>query len=510
MNRWVSVVAAVMAGVGMAAAAMGQPGGAAWRDAKPEEVSPPAPMREFRGAWVATVANIDWPTSRTASVSQQRAEMLAMLDAMKAANFNAVVFQVRPSCDAFYKSELEPWSEFLTGESGKAPAEEFDPLAEWIREAHARGMELHAWVNPFRARHFDAKKPDAATHVSRTKPELVKAYDRFLWLDPGEAEAQEHTFRVIADITSRYDIDGLHIDDYFYPYPKGSEPFPDGPSWTRYSDDGGRLSRDDWRRDNINRFVKRLYETTKATKKHVKVGISPFGIWRPEHPAGVKGMDAYEKLYADARLWLREGWLDYCSPQLYWRVEAPQQPFVPLLKWWEGENVKARSMWPGLYPSRLLPGEIEKNAGWTGEEIVKQVGLIREFVKLGPGSVHFSAKAIVSDAGGVRTGLARGPFAAPALVPATPWLDDVPPAAPLLSVEADAKGGIAVRWTMASATDEASRVWAVAVRAGQQWTTIIAPGAERNFTATGTGIDAVAIWAVDRAGNLSVPAVMVR
>jgi uncharacterized lipoprotein YddW (UPF0748 family) len=480
-----------------------------WRAAKPEEVSAPAPMREFRGAWVATVANIDWPTSRTATVAEQRAEMVKILDTLKAANFNAVVFQARPACDAFYKSDLEPWSEFLTGESGKAPASDFDPLAEWVREAHARGMELHAWINPFRARHFDSKKPEGRAHVSRTRPELVKSYDRFLWLDPGEAAAQEHTFKVIADIVARYDLDGIHIDDYFYPYPKGTEPFPDDPSWMRYRDDGGRLARDDWRRDNINRFVKRLYDTTKATKRHVKVGISPFGIWRPDQPKGVKGMDAYDKLYADARHWLREGWLDYNAPQLYWKIDAPQQPFVPLLTWWDAENVKSRALWPGLYTSRLLPSELEKNAGWTAVEIARQVELIREHVKIGPGSIHFSAKALVADSGGVRTALASGPYAVPALVPPMPWLDDVPPPSPVVVVEQSA-GGIGVRWSPASAEGEAAQQWAVAVRASGVWTSMVAPGAERRFSATGSNMDAVAVWAVDRAGNLSVPAVMVR
>ena len=270
----------------------------------------------------------------------------ADLDAARAANFNAVVFQARPCCDAMYKSSLEPWSEFLTGESGKAPLGDFDPLAEWVAAAHERGMELHAWVNPFRARHFDEKKPAAASHISRTRPELVKEYDRFQWLDPGEAEAQEHTFRVIADLLARYDLDGLHIDDYFYPYPKGTDPFPDGPSWDKYRSGGGPLARDDWRRDNINRFVKRLYETTKATKRPVKVGISPFGIWKPGYPAGVDGMDSTVKIFADAKLWLREGWMDYCSPQLYWKIDAPKQPFEPLLAWWSGENVRHRALWP--------------------------------------------------------------------------------------------------------------------------------------------------------------------
>lgn len=486
--------------------------GPAWRAVPATEVAPPPPRREFRGAWVATVANIDWPSSRTSSPADQRAEMVRLLDSLRGANFNAVVLQVRPACDAIYPSTLEPWSEFLTGESGRPPADGSDPLAEWVRECRARGLELHAWFNPFRARHFDSKKPDAPTHISRTRPDLVKAYDRFLWLDPGEPEAQEHTFRVLADLLARYDLDGIHIDDYFYPYPKGSEPFPDDPAWTRYRDDGGKLTREDWRRDNINRFVKRLYDSTKATHRHVKVGISPFGIWRPEHPKGVKGMDAYDRLYADAKLWLREGWLDYASPQLYWRVEAPQQPFVPLLTWWEGENAKGRAMWPGLYASRLLPGEIEKNAGWTAAEITRQVDLVREHVKIGPGAIHFSAKAIVQDAGGVRSALLAGPYKDPAIPPPMPWLDDAAPPTPSVVVSESFGGEIVVSWTPAAG--EAASLWAVGVRSpgGESgvWTHVVAPAAERTIRATGTGIDAVAVWALDRAGNLSEAATRIR
>lgn len=502
-------VSAVVALGLMAGAACGQE----WRPAAAGEVSVPEPVREFRGVWVATVANIDWPTSRTGTAAEQRAEIAKILDAVKGANFNAVVFQARPCCDAMYKSSLEPWSEFLTGESGKAPEGDFDPLAEWVAGAHERGLELHAWLNPFRARHFDEKKPAAATHVTRARPELVKAYDRFQWLDPGEAEAQAHSLKVLADLVSRYDVDGVHIDDYFYPYPKGTEPFPDEPSWAKYQEGGGKLARDDWRRENINRFVKAMYDATKATKRHVKVGISPFGIWKPGFPAVVKGMDATEKLYADARLWLREGWMDYCSPQLYWRLDAPQQPFVPLLNWWEGENVKHRAMWPGLYTSKLLPAEMEKGSGggsgWSAAEIVRQVEAIRAGVPGSPGAVHFSAKAIVGDAGGVRTALVQGPYAGRVLAPAMPWLGADRPGAPLLHVERrDGGEGPAVHaaWTPGAG---ASAGWSVAVRSGGVWTQVAAPGSERDFTATGE-IDAVAVRGVDRCGNLGEAAVWVR
>lgn len=490
-----------------------------WRPAALGEAAAPEPLREFRGVWVATVANIDWPTSRTADVATQRAEMNAILDAVRAANFNAVIFQARPCCDAMYESEIEPWSEFLTGESGKAPGtgkHEFDPLKEWTDGAHARGLELHAWINPFRARHFDEKKPAAKTHISITKPGLVKAYDRYLWLDPGELESREHTMRVVRDILTRYDIDGIHIDDYFYPYPKGADPFPDDPSWKKYQDGGGKLARDDWRRDNINGFVKDLYETTKVTKRRVKVGISPFGIWKPDFPAGVKGMDSTVKLFADARLWLREGWMDYCSPQLYWTIDSPNQPFVPLLKWWEGENVKHRAMWPGLYTSKLLPAEMEKGAGsWSAAEIVRQVEAVRAGVPGSPGVVHFSAKAITGDAGGVRTALVQGPYAGRRLTPAMPWLGAERLAAPALRVKqehgSEGYSNAAASWTPAEGASSSGAIagWSIAVRAGGEWTLTTAPAAERDFTAS-WNVDAVSLRAVDRCGNLGEAAVWVR
>jgi uncharacterized lipoprotein YddW (UPF0748 family) len=480
-----------------------------WVRADPGGVELPEIRREFRGAWVATVANIDWPSRKDLSTAQQKEEAVAMLDALRRAGFNAVIFQARPSCDAVYRSSIEPWSEFLTGESGKAPAPEYDPLSFWIAESHARGMELHVWVNPFRARHIKAEKPDAASHISRTRPDLVRKYDGYLWLDPGEGEAQDHAMRVILDLVSRYDLDGLHIDDYFYPYPKAGEAFPDDASFARYRRaPGSTMSREDWRRANIDRFVERMYREIKASKPHVKVGISPFGIWRPEHPAGVKGMDAFEKLHADARKWLREGWLDYVAPQLYWKIDAPQQPYGPLLDWWIGENAKGRAVWPGNFTSRLLP---EAKSGWEASEIAAQVEETRKREGAG-GNIHFSAKAITGNAGGVTELLTKGVYEEPALSPAMEWIDATPPATPVVRVSGDAE--VFVEFEPGSA--ESSRVWVVAVRSGSasggQWTLRVAPGSERRVRASSEpgAIDAAAVWAVDRSGNLSEPAVWTR
>src|SRR5688500_11537583 len=231
----------------------------------------PAVAREFRGAWVASVANIDWPSRPGLTSEQQQAELLALLDRAAQLRLNAVILQVRPAADALYASRLEPWSEYLTGEMGKAPVPFYDPLAFAVDEAHKRGLELHAWFNPFRARHASARSPVSADHVSRTRRTLVQQYGRSLWLDPGEPDARQYSLRVIMDVVRRYDIDGVHIDDYFYPYRERDGAgriitFPDDPSWRRYRRSGGRLTRDDWRRRNVDLFVEAVYTAMKREK----------------------------------------------------------------------------------------------------------------------------------------------------------------------------------------------------------------------------------------------------
>jgi uncharacterized lipoprotein YddW (UPF0748 family) len=291
----------------------------------------PALEREFRGAWVAVVNNIDWPSRKGLTTEQQQTELRAIIDRCAQLKLNVVIFQVRPACDALYPSKLEPWSEYLTGTPGQGPHPAWDPLEFAIREAHARGMELHAWFNPFRARHSTGSKTvTAPTHVSKTRPQLVKKYGTHLWLDPGLAEVHDLSARVILDVVTRYDVDGIHVDDYFYPYPekdpaKKEIPFPDDESFAAYQRAGGKLARDDWRRDNVNRFIARMYREVKAAKPWVKVGISPFGIYRPGHPAQIKGFDQYDKLYADPRAWLAQGSLDYLAPQLYCAATRPRR-----------------------------------------------------------------------------------------------------------------------------------------------------------------------------------------
>ena len=370
---------------------------------------------EFRGAWIATVTNIDWPSSPGLSVDEQKAELIELLDLAQRMNMNAIVFQVRPACDALYASDLEPWSEYLTGQMGKAPEPFYDPLALAVEEAHKRGLELHAWFNPYRARHPKKLGPASADHVSVTRPELVRTYGEYLWLDPGEPAVQDYTVDVILDVVRRYDVDGVHMDDYFYPYPvqdaDGNDvPFPDDASYERYRQSGGDLDRDDWRRENVNIVVRRLNDEVHALKPDVAFGVSPFGIWRPDNPPGIQGMDQYARIYADCRTWLREGWVDYLAPQLYWPTFQEAQSYPRLLEWWVAENTAGKVVLAGNATYRAVADPHR----WGAEEYVKQIELTRE---LGAGgNIHFHLRVFLENPE-LTAAVTAGVYAEPAKVP---------------------------------------------------------------------------------------------
>ena len=469
--------------------------------------APPAASREFRAVWVATVANIDWPSKPGLNAWQQQHEMLAILNKAVELRLNAVILQVRPATDALYASSLEPWSEFLTAQMGRPPEPAYDPLTFAVAEAHKRGLELHAWFNPYRSHHPAAKSELSSNHLNVARPELVRRYGRYLWLDPGDTAVRRHSIKVITDVVKRYDIDGVHIDDYFYPYKERDSAgviidFPDSTTWKRYVASGGTLSRDDWRRRNVDVLVQELYRGIKSTKRWVKFGISPFGIWRPGFPEQIKGFDAYAELYADSKKWLNEGWLDYFTPQLYWQINRADVSYPVLLKWWISENTKRRNMWPGNFTSRV--GATGDNS-WKAQEILDQISMTRLTEGAG-GNVHFSAKVFMQNRDSIVDRLLAGAYAGPALVPASPWLDSIAPRKPVAYLAKDSITR-AIRIHMAESGLEKAWLWVLRYRYGPDWSTIILPGTQKvhmfDASAGLTPPDQVVVSQVDRVGNES-------
>ena len=460
-----------------------------------EKIAPPPPLREFRAAWIATVANIDWPSKPGLPVAQQQAELNSLLDRAAQLHFNAVLFQVRSVSDAFYASAIEPWSEYLTGTQGRAPEPWYDPLAFAVAGAHQRGLELHAWFNPFRAGHPLAKSPPAANHITRMLPELVRHYGDQTVLDPGEPPAQARALAAMLDVVKRYDVDGVVIDDYFYPYPQKNavglyRDFPDDASWKRFGVASG-LSRADWRRDNINRFVFKLSQAIKSAKPWVQFGVSPFGIWRPKNPPPITGMDAYDKIYADSRKWLADGWVDYLAPQLYWAAAAPEQSFPVLFDWWRAQNVKGRHLWPGLADSNV-------GTKFMVAEIPRQLQIIRQ--RNDPGAVHYHLRSVLDNPALAAAVYAQYSF--PALVPTSPWLNSTSPPPAKLSVSLQGKAAH-VEWQ--DSPGRPAGWWLLQARTNGAWMTRIVPGPRTDVYLDNLSADAVALRAVDRLGNLSVP-----
>ena len=348
-----------------------------------------------------------------------RREMDAIVARAVALRLNALIFQVRPAADAFYQSPLEPWSEWLTGQQGKAPTGNFDPLTYLIGRCHRYGLQLHAWFNPFRCSHPSGKSAPDKKHVRLRAPKLVVSHGKYQWMDPGHPTARKWSLAVIQDVVRRYDIDGVHIDDYFYPYPIARQTFPDDDSYQAYRATGGSMNRADWRRSNIDTFVEQMYRIVHADKPWVMVGISPFGIARPGVPKGIQaGLDQYGALYADVPKWLRNGWLDYLAPQLYWPIDQKPQAFEALLDYWHAQNPKGRAIWPGIYTSKIRDGGGRIRA----TELRDEIRLVRRKDEVMPGHVHFSFKALRGDHALVGRQLARDVYAEQATVPQLPWL----------------------------------------------------------------------------------------
>ena len=377
---------------------------------------------EFRGAWIATVFNLDWP--RAATPAEQQAELLLMLDRLKEAGINAVFIQVRSACDALYDSPLEPWSFWLTGRQGAAPDPWYDPLAFAVREAHRRGMELHAWFNPYRAQASSAYEA-SADHVTRTHPEWILQFGQLRTLDPGRSAVRNYVTRVIVDVARRYDIDGVHFDDYFYPYPPNQISTEDAATFAEES--RGFASLSEWRRDNVNIFIAQVADSLRALKPALKFGVSPFGIWKNGVPEGIHGLDSYDVIFADPTAWLAAGTVDYLVPQLYWPFGGPQD-YDKLASWW-AEQVRGRHLYTG---HALYRADSETNAGtlFSPEEIPGQVRFNRGSPDI-QGSVFFRARNLTHHSSqGFAELLKTDLYRHPALTPPMAWKVSEPPAAP--------------------------------------------------------------------------------
>ncbi|WP_246073441.1 glycoside hydrolase family 10 protein [Pedobacter ureilyticus] len=406
-----------------------------------------APKREFRGVWVASVANIDWPSRQGLTVDQQKRELIAILDQHKKTGLNAIILQIRPTADALYAKSREPWSHWLMGKQGLAPAAGYDPLAFAIRECHERGMELHAWFNPYRAT-MSANAVTHQDHITKQRPELFYRYGGQLLFDPGIPENRAYITQVILDVVKGYDIDGVHFDDYFYPYRIAGQTIKDSATFEKYGN--GFTKIDDWRRNNVDLLVKMVNDSVHHYKKHVKFGISPFGIWRNfrEDTLGSKtnGLSNYGELYADSRKWIKEGWVDYINPQIYFSFSRAAAPFQVLLDWWD-KNTYGRHLYIGQAAYLIHNGKTKREAAWAKpNEIPNQIRAIRANNRV-QGSVYFSSKSLSTVAKGLADSLRNDFYKYPALPPLMPWIDDIVPNKPQnLTAEATADG-IQLKWT---------------------------------------------------------------
>ncbi|PJH94198.1 glycoside hydrolase family 10 protein [Bacillus sp. SN1] len=400
------------------------------------------PDRELRAVWIASVLNIDWPSKKGLSVEEQKQEYIKLLDDVQKMGMNAVIVQIKPTADAFYPSAYGPWSEYLTGVQGKDPG--YDPLAFMIEETHKRNLEFHAWFNPYRItmNHTDLNKL-SEDHPARKHPDWVAAYGKQLYYHPGIPEARDFIVKGIEEVVKRYDIDAVHMDDYFYPYKIAGQEFPDQAQYEQYGkDDFSKI--DDWRRDNVNQLVKQINQTIKAAKPYVKFGISPFGVWRnaADDPTGSNtkaGVRNYDDLYADTRHWIQEGDIDYIAPQIYWSIGFNAAAYDVLADWWSNE-VKNR-------PVHLYIGQaaykINNNFDppWSDpEEYVRQITLNRQ-LDLVKGSMHFSLKDLNKNPLGIKDRLITELYSQPALVPQMPWLDSTAPKMPKLTKVTENKNG---------------------------------------------------------------------
>ncbi len=404
----------------------------------------PSPKREFRAVWIATVDNIDWPTKKALPAEQQQAEYRAMIDQQRQAGFNAVVVQVRAAADAFYAKSMEPWSEFLTGQQGLAPSPFYDPMEFMIQESHSRGMEFHAWLNLDRGT-FSRKSSVAPDHITSRKPEWFLSYGERKLFNLGMPEVRTYVASLVANIVRNYDVDGIHFDDYFYPYAVAGQTIRDDEA---YRQNYNGMNKNDWRRSNIDKVILELRDSVKSVKPYVKFGVSPFGIWKNQNtdPEGsaTSGGQAYFDLYADTRKWAREGWVDYMVPQIYFTHDHPRAPYRTLVDWWT-RNCGDRHLYIGFGAYRVGKGGTREPTWNNPTQMPNQVRYARS-MKPTNGAVYFSAKSLQNNPLGVRDSLQNSLYKYPALIPPMAWKDSLAPQSPRDLKAAATPSGVELFW----------------------------------------------------------------
>ena len=402
------------------------------------------PKREFRGIWIATVENIDWPSNKNLSSEQQKQEFITIIDRLKKDKFNSVFIQIRPSSDAFYESSIEPWSEWLFGKQGRSPSPYYDPLKFMIEECHKRGIEIHAWFNPFRSVMNIHESSISPQHVSRRHPDWNITYGNYKWLNPGLPEVRNYVLKVVMDVVRRYPVDGVHFDDYFYPYQLKNKKFHDEKTFAQYSRAFRNL--DDWRRDNINLFVKSVSDSINKVKPGLKFGISPFGIWKNKNndPSGssTSGSESYNATYADSRKWLKEGWIDYLVPQLYWHIGNAKADYKTLASWWN-ENSFGKNIYLGESVYKI--GK-DKNIEWSsGSQIPAQIKLNRRLNNI-KGNVFFNTNSVIKNPLGIEDSLRNNYYKYFALSPKIKSNDKSTPPSPFNPGYQNVNGQILLNW----------------------------------------------------------------
>jgi len=404
------------------------------------------PKREVRAVWVATVSNVDYPSSSGLNTTAQRNEFVAILDKFAQTGINTVYVQVRPSCDAFYDNPNEPWSQWLTGTQGLPPNPLYDPLEFYIEEAHKRGLELHAWINPYRSVVNIISSSIAASHISVQQPSWNVTYNNLKILNPGLQAVRNYVANVIMYIVNKYDIDGIHFDDYFYPYPQTGYVFNDAAAFA--AEPRGFTNIDDWRRDNVNIFIAMVHDSIKSVKRHVKFGVSPFGIWKSGTPSGITGLSSYYEIFCDPITWLSQGKVDYIIPQLYWQIGGAQD-FNSLSNWWGNQAQQhGRHCFAGIATYRM------SSSSWSINEIKNQINIVRNYNNKVQGYSFFSATQIKNNVKNINDTLTINQHKYKCLIPEMPWLDSIKPYPPLNLSASVASNHVSLNWQLPSVAND--------------------------------------------------------